>query len=553
MQRKWKWRSSWLVVLSAFVLAFVSFAALVWNPANQTLNSAVVLAGDLELPTRVSDDDLDAESKARLKDNQQNSGRVQVASLKSTSETLSQMVLAAGPQEVSRDAGSLLYEAEVLREASTPADAIRAYILILDKFPDSPQAKVADDRIAYLLGGRTEAELDAIEAALPPVEDLTDVDGITAIGQFYFKRAQDAGEANPEQAGKYLQLIYDIAWDVFTDDLDDDYKSTLLMGYLFAADALGKGTETRAALSAHADKIPPSFTSWIIKKDVDGEELPFEFMTTDKGRESLRKYYFEKAEEQPNPAAVAAYYMNARDASLSMLFNQPRNVPVLDHTRYYLEAADALGPQAHAEAVAQVEKWIANEPPSIMRWVTRYELAMFLVRFAANGVEAHAGFRHFETMVDEAEAGVVEAAINDSNIDENVRGLLVCMWGHAFAGTNRIRDAENCYNWVLTFFTNETHAGSSAAYSLALMEQRKHSDDAAVGIAALEEFVREHPGSTYSAEALMAVADAQLRSKDEALATETLARIEREYWDTSMAAKAETRREDLARQETEAE
>jgi predicted negative regulator of RcsB-dependent stress response len=156
-------------------------------------------------------------------------------------------------------------------------------------------------------------------------------------------------------------------------------------------------------------------------------------------------------------------------------------------------------------------------------------------------------------MIDEAEAGVVEAGIDDTGIDENVRGLLVCMWGNAFAGTNRIDDAAMCYNWVLTYFTNETHAGSSAAYSLALMEQRKHTDDPAVGIAALEEFVAEHPGSTYSAEALMEVADAQLRSQDEALASETLARIEREYWDTSMAAKAQTRRDDLARQVTEAE
>lgn len=539
----WKRSSVWIACVSASLLAIGLLIALAGNPVDATLSSATVSAEDVDASAKDAPNEDPADSRETGL-----SERVQVASLKSASDTLSQLVLAAGPEEVPPDAGNLLMEADALRETATPADAIRAYILVLDKYPDTPQAKAADERIAYLLGGRTEAEMDAIEAALPSPKELTDVDGITALGQFYFKRAQDAGEENPEQAGKYLQLIYDIGWDVFLDDLDDHYKATLLTGYLFAADALGRGEERRAALSAHANTLEPCFTSWIIKLAIDGEELPYDYVKSEKGRASIRRYYVENASAQPDPDAVASYYTKARDASWQMLVNQPREVPVFDHTRYYLESAGALGEEQRTAAIARIEEWIANEPLSIMRWVTRYELAMFLTREPRSSAEARAGFEHFEEMIDEADTGVVEAAINDTRLDENLRGLLVCMWGHAFAGTNRIEEAENCYNWVLTYFTNETHAGSSAAYSLALMEQRKQTGDFAIGMAALEEFVRDHPGSFYSAEALMQIADTQIRSEDTALAKETYERIEREYWDTSMGEKARKCADELSRE-----
>ncbi|MCC6693999.1 MAG: hypothetical protein IT365_00080 [Candidatus Hydrogenedentes bacterium] len=536
------------IVLSCALLSAVALGPIVHRVCLATRSTVYAESREVDASVRPSEAELGLQDAEKL----QTGDAGEVVQSRAVSELLSNLDLGSGPQ-IAPGAGSRLAEADALREQSTPAEAIRAYILVLDQFPDTPQAKAADERIAFLLGGRTEAELDAIEAALPSPKELTNVDGITALGQFYFKRAGDAGEGNPELAAKYLQLIYDIGWGVFQDDLDDHYKSKLLMGYLFAADALGKGEERRVALSAYANTLEPCFTSWLIKFELDGKELPFDYVKSEKGRESVRRYYAEKAGEQSSPAVSASYYAKARDASLQMLIDQPREIPVLDHGRYYLDAAAALGEEQRAAAVARLEAWIANEPLSIMRWVVRYELAMFLTGGPATSAEARAGFHHFEVMLDEAEKGIVEEAIDNIQIDEGIRGLLVCMWGHANAGTNRIEDAEVCYNWVLTYFTNETHAGSSAAYSLALMEQRKNLDDPAVGVAALEEFARSHPGNNYSGEALMEVAYTQICSDDAALAMQTYERIEKEYWDTSIAEKARKSRDKLTRQMVEHE
>jgi len=472
--------------------------------------------------------------------------RIQVASSTETAATLSQLVFEAGPGEISADAATRLADADALREYATIPEAYLAYLDVVDRFPDSPQANSADERIAYLLGGRSEAEMDAIEAALPDVSELESLDGLTVVGHFYFKRAQDLAASNPEKAGRYLQRIYDIAWPAFEEDLDDEYKSTLIMGYLFAADALGKGAEARAALSAHADTLPDCFTAWVIRAMVDGEEPPFEVLTTEQGKDAIRQYYLEVANGTSDRAVVVEYQTKVRDVSWQMLQEQPFDVPVFGHARFYLDASDVLGSAERAEAVGQVARWIEATPLSAYRWVVRYELAEFLVTSQPTGAEARLARKQFEAMIREAGSGMLETAINDVSIDENIRGLLVCVWGHAHAGVNQVSDAEVCYDWVLDYFTNETHAGTSAAFSMAQMEQRKHPDDLSVGIAAMEAFIEQHPGSFYSAEALMEVAERYERSEDSVMARQTYERIEKEYWDTSLSKKAGDRRESLS-------
>lgn len=531
MAAHWKRNSIWITGLTVMGLAAAMSIALGWNPVDVMLTSATVDARDV-----------DGSAMATTPK------RVQVASLRSVAEVFAQMTLAAGPEQEDADAGIHLMEADTCRESASVPEAVRAYILVLDKHPDTPQAKVADERFNSLLGGRTEAEMDAIETALPALEELTDVDGITAIAQFYFKRATEAAEKNPEQAGRYFKTIYEIAWPVFEDNLDDSYKTTLLDGYLQVADILEKGKETRAALTKLADNLPPCFTSWLIRAEVMGKEPPFEFVGTEQGQAAVRKYYIDKAKDAKEPEVAAAYYAKCRDVSWQMFMQQPSETPKLDDVLNYLRAAKALGESEHSAAMESVEKWIEMEPLSIKRWIARYELAMFMTEYPASEEESQRIFRSFEILVNEAESGIVETAINDASLDENLRGLLVCMWGHTYAGTNRIDDARICYRWVLGQFTNETHAGASASYSLAIMDTRQHYDDPAKGIAALESFADAHPGSRYSAEALMHVADLSMQSKDPELAKEALERVKHECQNTSQAKSASIRLEEMAQE-----
>lgn len=284
-------------------------------------------------------------------------------------------------------------------------------------------------------------------------------------------------DPEPEQAGEYFAIVCDEGWRIFGEKLDDDFKSRILEAYLVSADAIGRGEEIRAKLSAHAAEIEPSFTSWLIQTVVDGVELPFEWVPTPEGRTSIRKFYMTQAGGTSNEAKARSFYQKAQDASWQLLLEQPADVPVFGHAQGFIEAAQGIGELERLDAVADIEKRLESEPLTIMRWLTRYELAMHLTREGSPEEETRQGFNQFRTLIAEAETGLVDAAINDSTADEDTRGLLMCVLGHAYYGTNRVDEAEACYQLVLEHFPPECHAGESASFSLVEVARRRNFGD----------------------------------------------------------------------------
>jgi hypothetical protein len=446
---------------------------------------------------------------------------------------LASLVLAAAPGSDFEMAAAKFASAESLREQSDDVNAVLAYIALIDEHPSSAQARAADSRANYVMKLLDAAELDALEAALPPPEDLKSLNSLVVVGQYHVLRAKQLAASDPAGAARHVGTVYDMAWRAFEEDLDDHYKKTILEEYLLAADMLGKGAETRRALSAHADTLPWTFARWLIKAEIDGAEPAANVVTSQQGLESIRKYYLLKGRQAADPEVASAYYAKCRDLAEFLLSTQPLDVPRFDLAHVYLEAADALGPEAASKAVAHVEAYIESEPLSIMRWIVRYELGIYLVRAGASAAETRAGFAHFEKILVEADTGIVEAVIRDTSYDVEIRGLLACVWGHAFAGTNRVEEASLFYDWVLQYCTPETHPGASAGYAKAVAFERQHADDPAACTAVYEEFVRDHPSSFYGPEALMRVADTQQKLGDAEGALATLARVKREYQNRS--------------------
>lgn len=459
---------------------------------------------------------------------------------------LSSLVLSTVPGSGFELASASFASAESLRTEGKNIEAILAYLSLMDEYPSTSQARASDGRINHLMYLLQPAQMDALEVAFPAAEDIKNLQGLTMVGQFHYLRAKQLAPTDPQGAARHIQTLCDLAWRAFQQDLDDDYKKTILDEYLKAAEALGKAKDTRTALSAHAETLPWSFTRWLIEAEINGVEPPVTVVTTKKGLESIRKYYLLKGHAASGTETGIKYLTKCRDLAQTLLNEQPLDEPKFDLAHVYLEASDGIGPEAAANAVKTLETYLKSQPLSIMRWIVRYELADYLTRFGASAEQTVAGFKQYETMLAEADKGLVEPVVRDTGIEPEIRGLLACIWGHAFAGTNKLSEAAMFYDWVLDCCPKESHPGGSATYAKAMLFERQHQDDSAVCIEQYKQFVQDDPTTFYAPDALLRVAEILERKGDLEGALQTCNQVKHEYQGRSVSKNIDSRIDAIA-------
>lgn len=457
------------------------------------------------------------------------------AALPAVPALLSNMVLAATPDALNTVIEYEFDLAETVRLSGDADDAIAAYIDLIEAYPGSLQARAADSRANHLMHMMTDEELVALGQSLPDGASLTSLEAITILGQYHNLCAERLMSNKPSAAVSHLQSIYELAGRAFDTRLEDDYKITILDAYLRVAGALNKDSETRRSLSRHARTLPWSFTRWLITKEIDGDEPSPDLVPSLDGRESIRKYYLLKGRATIDTSDATLSFEKSRDLAWSLLATQPSSAPRFDLCHAYLEAAHEVGPSSAKAAVANVENYISNTELSVLRWIVRYELAMYLTRVGSSGSEARAGFEHFETMLFEATNGMVEDNITNPSLDREFRGLLACVWGHAYAGTNRVEESRLFYDWVLEYCEPETHPGASAGYALTAAFERDNTNDPDACVAAYDTFVHDHPSSFYAPDALLRIAEIERKAKNYDEALTALGRVKREYQNRSVA------------------
>lgn len=476
-------------------------------------------------------------AEAAPRDSGANDGPLVVASLERLSPVMPRFVASALPEPLTADVVRDYDAADTLRKSGDLTGATEEFMKLIESEPDTPQAKAADSRLDYMVLSLPEADLDEMESGLPPMERITTNFGKTVMAQFYFNRALRLVESDGPRAMGYITNARDLAWEIMQDELDDPFKSKILEGYLVAAEMTGSGREVRAQLSAYADTLKPCFTWWLIKAVVDGEEPPLDSASGFASRDAIRCHLIRMGKESKDPAESASYYGKARDLSRQMLEEQPPNEPALYLAGTYLEMATLLG--GRAEAVADMEAFLASKPLSIMRWIVRHEMAMDYVASGRSEEETRQGFAHFEALIVEGSTGLIDSAINNAATDEGVRGLIMCMLGHAYFGTNRLEEARVHYEWVLDYYPKESHPGDSAEYSLAEVSARDVERDPREIASRFVSFVDENPSGSYSKLALMRAARVREASNDVGGARATYERIIHEYPNSSTAREAE--------------
>ena len=466
---------------------------------------------------------------------------IKLASLNLPALALPRISIAQLPEEPG--AIEALAAADALRESGNLTGATQAYVELLETYPDTPQATGAGFRLEYMANRYSDTGLDTIEAGLPVTAGLSSNSARQFVARFLYDRASRLMDTDAVRAQDYLARAMDVSWDMLQVDLDDPFKSELVEKYLLAAESAGQGAAAHRDLSDYAGSLPPCFTSWLIKTVVDGVEPPADYVPSFEGKVAIRKHFFRAGKASRDDAAAAACFRKARDVSYRLLLDQPADQPALYLAAMYLKAAALLGERD--SAVAELETLLADEPLSIMRWIVRNELAMDSVQPGRSEEETRAGFSHFETAALEANSEIVTSAINEPAIDEEVRGILVCMLGHAFLGTNRTEDAKTYYEWVLDYYPKEAHAGDSAGYSLVELSARDGNRDPLEVASDFEAFVTQNPSGEYSTAALIRAAGIYESAADLEAARSIYERVRREYPSTSVARNAENSLERL--------
>lgn len=470
-------------------------------------------------------------------------GGIALASLKSSALALPQIGAAALPEAEATGAARDLASADVLRDNGDLAGATRAYIELAEAVPDTPQAEAVGSRLDYLFDRQSEAGLDAMEAGLPSPENLSGDSAQKLVAGFYFERASRLMDSNSARARDYLSRAMDVSWDILQDHLEDPFKSELVEKYLVAADRTGQGEGARTQLSKYASGLAPCFTSWLIKTVVDGDEPSMDYVPSFEGKVAVRKHFFRSAKATGDPAEAAESYRKAREAARQLLLDQPADQPELYLASMYLRAGEYLGDRD--SVASELEALLAEESLSIMRWIIRGELAMDSVEAGRSEAETRAGFAHFKVFILESNTEVISEAINDPAMDEEVRGIVVCMLGHAYLGTNRTEEAKPYYEWVVANYPREAHACDSAEYSLVELGARDGNRAPEAIAGDLASFASRNPSGAYSQGAFMRAAEVYEAAADLDAARSIYERVTQDYPTSSVARTAEASLERL--------
>jgi TolA-binding protein len=453
----------------------------------------------------------------------------------------------AAPTALTADPVVDFSSADGFRKSGDFTTAVQRYMALIEEYPDSAQASAADRRMGFLVLSLPEADLDKMELGFPPTADLKSIFSKTMAAQFYFNRALRLMETDQPRALDYVAEAMDLAWDIMQGNHDDPYKTTIVQGYLTAADLTGQGDQVRETLSRYADTIDPNFTSWLIKALVDGEEPPVDFVTTYDAKDAIKAYFIQMAKGTDDAAEKTMYFRKARDLCRQMLADLDPDQPSVSLTATYLQAAQALGKGEFDVALAVMENFLRNEAPSIKRWVARYELGMAYVTTRRTPEEHLAGVAHFETVVLEGDMDLILPVINDTSIKEDVRGLVMCFLAHAHLGTGRLAEAEEHYEWVLEYYPVEAHAGDSANCGLMEAKARKEGIPPLEAARLIESIADANPSGSYAKGRLLKAAGIREKQGDLDGAAANYHRIKRDYPKGSEAKVAETRLAELAR------
>lgn len=413
------------------------------------------------------------------------------------------------------DAAQLLAAGNASMDSGNLADAARNYVQLLDQYPAAAEAYQVHANMGTICTAASEADLDAVEAALPPVDKLNNFDSKFLVGCVYYGRylrARDDG--NLEKARSYFTKTCDVAWAMMWDHPYDLRQTTVVEKVFQMGRELGSA-ETDVVLAklmqatTELGSCPATWPAAALLKD----QIPaFDSFTAPEDKFDVCEFYrawAEQAKELGDAQEVRDYYAKARDAAWTLMWAYPENPAQIRSVQTYLESVRSLDPESALMAVALLETKLDEQPPSMTAWAAHFALpALFheLVPDPSQRVD------HFTTLLTQRDEPFLTKGLSDPSVKPVYKAWIQYAIGLACQMTQQYDQAKLQYETVIAEYPQGLEPVAAADFGQAWVTSIQNPGDPTKGVAAFDGYIDRHPAGPYTDWALLKIGDIHLEA-----------------------------------------
>jgi tetratricopeptide (TPR) repeat protein len=260
--------------------------------------------------------------------------------------------------------------------------------------------------------------------------------------------------------------------------------------------------------------------------------------------------------EGDGPLALA-FFRRCKEVSLAAILAHPTDPETTLALANYSVSAQAEGPEAAAECVAQLKDLVAKNPASLVGWFARNRIA-YIAQTNELFKDKNEHVAQYEKMLDELQSGgFVDAVLNSPKVTTHTKTETMMMMGHTYFANGMYDDAEIAYKRALELaaiqyewnprdrgreIVSQKQYGlrNMSAYSLVLARHVKlnaqHADDV---IPMWKEFVDAFPNAEHADYALLDLGRLQGRMLHKEDAKATFAKIVQEHPESGLVPDAQ--------------
>jgi len=411
----------------------------------------------------------------------------------------------------------LLATADAQMEAGDVAGAAQNYVQLLNQHPEAPEVHQVHANMGAICNEATEAELDAVEAALPTLDTLSCFDSKFLIGCFHYGRylrARDVGDT--ESARGHFEKTCQAAWNVMWDHPDKVTHATVVEKVFGMAQELGQ-TETDAVvarLMQAVTELGSCPATWSAKAVLREDPPTLDSFTAAEDKFAVCEFYqawAEQAKELGEAPEVAEYYTKARDAAWTLMWEYPSHAAQICTVQTYLESAQGLGEAAGKAAAAQLQAALDSAAPSMTAWAGRFALSALFPQFA----DGAAGLPdQYAALLAQRDAPFITETLGDPGVALLDKAWIEYAIGLLLQKTKQYDAAKARYTTVLEKYPSFLEPVAAADFGLAWITCMENSGEVSARVAALQGYIDRHPAGPYADWALLKIGDVYRESGD---------------------------------------
>jgi len=210
-------------------------------------------------------------------------------------------------------------------------------------------------------------------------------------------------------------------------------------------------------------------------------------------------YYTMKADQLDDSGdnqGALALHQQIHDAALPAIQQDDSDPALVGLVWRYVESSEQLGPQALADARANIVALITSGEPTIRSWVCRWVES----HYVEYGHENRSTLKQtYAKLLTDVDSPALQALLNGLYVDDWIKAECLYGVGHAHFRLGHHAEALSIFDYVATNLPDQGIASVKSSYAAAVTRQVMAPNDPDAGIAALEQHLAAYADSPYRA------------------------------------------------------